>query len=702
MARKRTPTKQVNDRIQLSKENSNKSTRETSSNGENVKQSKPCLKASHLTFVTILLTLTTAAVCYSVYPELTSLMDIRRTPMPSLRNIVDSKKDSRVISKRDIGEHVISDAIQTNRESASIPFIDQVPNMLEVSDEELAKLAAKIMQLKTRHVAGSENVPLSEGMDNLNSADVKVKRDNSVQSESEILNDLKSQVQISVNDSNNDDINQETKGQLSNSDAVEAILSEDGKLWSDNSASKSDRVDKNASTVVSKDENVQMQALASSENKVYVGHKNALLNEEKSTKTGPIILSADSPHISLGFNDIQSVSTAERERKSTHKKGLGSKQTKQKEFKIRSEEKNSERISTKEIVDRSQLPNTAKENAKKNFGKNDKTKKQSTDASSTLHAGSKSSDTDFKPSFQRTFTPKKTFYGGRRIAPVELLNQQPTNSSVKVYLFDDFLSQQECEGLMNVHNNHVRAHTKQPILCFDSLNTLRKHIRDAGKKITVTSKVFTEGTSCVNESFSLQLQSWLNSNWSYSTAFYPGESKFSTNVAGRLQQSMGLKPENGGKFQITSYPLGKAYKTHTDCTIGSVDKRDRVISVLMYLNDAEEGGETKFPDLGIWVKPKRGRAIVWNNMSPSGVCEPHSRHAASVVKKGKKYILIRWYYYKSFQGLGHRPTPPHLPVRDDDQALVSCDDYDNGSCRWYDEWTYEHLLEYQQNKLYLS
>ena len=47
-------------------------------------------------------------------------------------------------------------------------------------------------------------------------------------------------------------------------------------------------------------------------------------------------------------------------------------------------------------------------------------------------------------------------------------------------------------------------------------------------------------------------------------------------------------------------------------------------------------------ELGIWVKPRKGRALVWNNMSPEGLCEPHSLHVASKVNSGSKYILIRW------------------------------------------------------------
>ncbi|KAK3603582.1 hypothetical protein CHS0354_017296 [Potamilus streckersoni] len=209
------------------------------------------------------------------------------------------------------------------------------------------------------------------------------------------------------------------------------------------------------------------------------------------------------------------------------------------------------------------------------------------------------------------------------------------------------------------------------------------------------------GTTCVNASFSRQLKAWFHQNWSYSTAFYPGENRFSAVFAHRVQQAMGLIESNGGKFQITAYHEGAGYKTHTDCIVDSQDQRDRVATVLVYLQDVQEGGKTEFPELGIWVKPKKGRALLWNNMNENGKCEPMSIHNASKVVTGHKYILQRWYYYKSFYSLGKRPPEPELPVREPGQSRVSCDEYDHGSCRWYDEWNYDHLIEYQRQKLTL-
>ncbi|XP_071961640.1 uncharacterized protein [Antedon mediterranea] len=284
--------------------------------------------------------------------------------------------------------------------------------------------------------------------------------------------------------------------------------------------------------------------------------------------------------------------------------------------------------------------------------------------------------------------------GGSVVSPKELTNG---TGPVRAYIYENFLSPHECEGLMGAHNRHVSETNKNdPLICFDGISTLKKHLKAANSKFKVSTADFTEGTTCMNATFSKKLKKILN--WSYSTAFYPGESKFSTVFEQRVLEATGLRPENGGKLQITSYKEGIGYKTHTDCTIGSQDKRDRVATILVYLQDVEEGGETKFPELNISVRPVKGRALVWNNMSPSGECQPLSVHEAAQVKEGHKYILQRWYYYESFFHLGKRPSEPSLPERTVGQPRVSCDEYENGSCRWYDEWNYDHITDYQAAK----
>ena len=69
----------------------------------------------------------------------------------------------------------------------------------------------------------------------------------------------------------------------------------------------------------------------------------------------------------------------------------------------------------------------------------------------------------------------------------------------------------------------------------------------------------------------------------------------------------------------------------------------RFATILFYLNDDLEGGETSFP---LWlnagtsdalkVKPERGKAVLFYNLLPDGNYDERSMHAAMPVLKGEK------------------------------------------------------------------
>jgi len=303
---------------------------------------------------------------------------------------------------------------------------------------------------------------------------------------------------------------------------------------------------------------------------------------------------------------------------------------------------------------------------------------------------------DFKLSIQSKLQMENLKENNHELK-IQELRHDNSKSSVRAYVVENFLSNNECDNLAMVHSRHVSELNKQvPIICFESIKSFREYLKDAKLKIKVIPNDFTKGTTCINETFSAKLQGRFK--WSFSTAFYPGESKFSTMFAERIQKATGLKLENGGKFQITSYPQGVGYKNHTDCIVNHSDKRDRFATILVYLRDVEQGGETKFPQLGINVKPRKGLALIWNSMNSHGECDPTSFHNAAKVIKGHKFIIQRWYYYHNFPALGKRPQEPMLPQRGTHQPRVSCDEYEQGSCRWYDEWNYDHLVDYTANQ----
>ncbi len=76
----------------------------------------------------------------------------------------------------------------------------------------------------------------------------------------------------------------------------------------------------------------------------------------------------------------------------------------------------------------------------------------------------------------------------------------------------------------------------------------------------------------------------------------------------------------------------------------------RILTFFLYLSDVEEGGETVFTNLGIKVKPKRGRALIWPSVMDSEpeTQDPRTHHAAAAVIKGKKYAANAWIHLYDF------------------------------------------------------
>lgn len=87
----------------------------------------------------------------------------------------------------------------------------------------------------------------------------------------------------------------------------------------------------------------------------------------------------------------------------------------------------------------------------------------------------------------------------------------------------------------------------------------------------------------------------------------------------------------GSGYKIQMYPKNEGrFLWHAD-SVGS-SRSDRVISMVLYLNDVEEGGETDFFHQGIKISPKAGNLVLfppsWNYM-----------HCGYVPTSGDKYII---------------------------------------------------------------
>lgn len=123
----------------------------------------------------------------------------------------------------------------------------------------------------------------------------------------------------------------------------------------------------------------------------------------------------------------------------------------------------------------------------------------------------------------------------------------------------------------------------------------------------------------------------------------------------RLSVISGMPPEHGEFLSLLRYHPGQEYKPHHDYL--EVDAQDyakirscgqRQSTLLTYLNDDFEGGETRFPELEIQYKGQAGDALYFRNISEAGRPVKNSLHAGLPVKQGEKWLATLWGREKPF------------------------------------------------------
>jgi len=68
------------------------------------------------------------------------------------------------------------------------------------------------------------------------------------------------------------------------------------------------------------------------------------------------------------------------------------------------------------------------------------------------------------------------------------------------------------------------------------------------------------------------------------------------------------------------------------------------------LTDVEEGGETRFNKLGLSIKPKKGRALVWPSVLDENpeLWDSRMYHEAKDVIKGEKRAANHWIHLNDY------------------------------------------------------
>ncbi|MEA1084318.1 prolyl hydroxylase family protein [Sphingomonas sp. M6A6_1c] len=122
-------------------------------------------------------------------------------------------------------------------------------------------------------------------------------------------------------------------------------------------------------------------------------------------------------------------------------------------------------------------------------------------------------------------------------------------------------------------------------------------------------------------------------------------------VEARLAAFTGLDPMHGEPLQGQRYAVGQEFKGHTDyfepqgadyeryCSVAG----NRTWTVMVYLNEPEAGGATRFKAADKIIQPETGKLVAWNNRRFDGTPNPATLHQGMKVRDGVKYVITKWY-----------------------------------------------------------
>lgn len=108
----------------------------------------------------------------------------------------------------------------------------------------------------------------------------------------------------------------------------------------------------------------------------------------------------------------------------------------------------------------------------------------------------------------------------------------------------------------------------------------------------------------------------------------------------RLAAASGTDWDQGEALQILRYTSGQQYRPHYDFVRAA--ENQRVLTVLVWLNDDYDGGETTFVKTGLTLRGRKGDALIFRSALADRSLDPLSEHAGLPVTRGAKYLASRW------------------------------------------------------------
>ncbi|KAL8059299.1 hypothetical protein ABFX02_03G076800 [Erythranthe guttata] len=210
---------------------------------------------------------------------------------------------------------------------------------------------------------------------------------------------------------------------------------------------------------------------------------------------------------------------------------------------------------------------------------------------------------------------------------MEVLSWEP-----RAFLYHHFLSKEECEHLINLAKPHM----------------VKSSVVDTKTGKSIDSRIRT----------------------SSGMFFKRGHDTVIRDIEKRIADYSQIPLEHGEGIQVLHYELGQKYEPHYDYFLDEFHTKNgdqRVATLLMYLSDVEEGGETVFPvakgnfsslpgwnemsecaKKGLSVKPKMRDALLFWSLKPDATLDPSSLHGACPVIRGNKWSATKWMHLHEY------------------------------------------------------
>jgi len=135
--------------------------------------------------------------------------------------------------------------------------------------------------------------------------------------------------------------------------------------------------------------------------------------------------------------------------------------------------------------------------------------------------------------------------------------------------------------------------------------------------------------------------------------------KITQELSEKISKLVDIPLDNAESYQIIHYSETQEYRRHYDGWLLNNSEKSkrmlkrggqRLLTVLCYLNDVEDGGGTEFPRLNLIVKAKKGRIVIFQNVKDgTNIRHKLSEHAGMPVLSGEKFAFNLWFREKKYK-----------------------------------------------------